>query len=140
MAEDKVIIQSFHPYDLTVNYRHTSGPKKGEPVMEGTVAKTTRIPSLHRSPKNIAIFSSEDFRAVEEDLTPYIEKGRDKGMVRLKDIPAGFWDPAQRVAQAEGNQAMAEGKLAASEAKVARLEDEVEVLKRRLRDYGATDV
>lgn len=125
----QIVIQSFVPYAVEVNFRHVGGDLDGHPVKVGIHTKTVRVPAKHSAPKNILVLSPEDFAAVKVDLEPYLALGQRGGMTILEDIPSGFWDPAERVASAEAARQMAEGALAGANGRIAELEARVEELK-----------
>lgn len=132
--ENRIVLQSFVPYDLTVNFRHLEGEKKGEAVKVGNVFKTLAVPSKFSSPKNIVVLTKEDFAGVKLDLETYITMGQKGGIVILEDIPSGYWDPAQRVAAAETAKQAAETALAGAlktiEEKDARILELTDILTR----------
>lgn len=137
--KNQVIIQSFVPHAVEVNFRHVGGDLDGQPVKVGIHPKTVRVPSKHDSPKNILILSAEDFAAVKQDLAPYLAMGQRRGMTIIEDIPSGYWDPAQRVASAEAEKSAALAAKAGAEKKVEELEARVEELKGFLKTYGWKD-
>jgi len=134
---------------LTVNHRYTEDVKddaglvlhkKGEPIKAGSGYKTRTIPSRYEAPKNIVIMTPGDFEAIREDVDGLLQRGQQgKGLVKLDDIPSGYWDPAQQVADARGKMADALAKLEGVELKAMELEDEVKRLKGILVTFGWKD-
>jgi hypothetical protein len=134
---------------LTVNHRYTEDVKddaglvlhkKGEPIKAGSGYKTRTIPSRYEAPKNIVIMTPGDFEAIREDVDGLLQRGQQgKGLVKLDDIPSGYWDPAQQVADARGKMADALAKLEGAELKAMELEDEVKRLKGILVTFGWKD-
>ena len=148
MALSQVVLQSFLETKLTVNYRYTEDVKdgdrvvhkKGEAIMVGSVYKTRTIPSRYEAPKNITILTPDDFEAIRVDVDEYLERGQQrKGLVKLDDIPSGYWDPAQQVADARGKMAEAQAKLEGAELRNMELEDEIKRLKGILVTFGWKD-
>lgn len=127
----QVVIQSFVPYAVEVNFRHVGGDLDGQPIKVGLNTKTVRVPAKgeKRDKPSILVLTSEDFAAVKVDLDPYLDLGQRGGMTILEDIPSGYWDPAERVASAEAARQMAEGALAGANGRIAELEARVEELK-----------
>lgn len=146
MGATQVVLQSFMPYKFTANLRYTKDDVdfRGHPVKAGEVVMdkngntlTVTIPALIESPKNVRIMTPEDFEKARQDLDPLLERGqRGRGIVQLDDIPAGFWDPAQRVADAEGKLSAAKAELEGSQFRILELEDEIKNLKEKLVSYG----
>jgi hypothetical protein len=133
MANKKqVVIQSFVTHRVTANFRD----EDGNAVRVGGVPKTVTVPALQESPKNILILTPDDFEAIRKDLDAYITLGQRKGMVIRDDIPSGFWDPSQRVADADAKRQMAEQQLLGAQSRIAELEAEIDSLKDKLREYG----
>lgn len=134
---------------LTVNHRYTEDVKddaglvihkKGEPIKAGSGYKTRTIPSRYEAPKNITIMTAEDFEAVREDVQALLDRGQQgKGLVKLDDIPSGYWDPAQQVADARGKMNDALAKLEGAEMRNMELEDEIKRLKGILVTFGWKD-
>lgn len=135
MAKTKqIVLQSFVPWTVEVNFRND----KGEPVTAANgVIKTVRIPSKDNAPKNILILSPDDFEGVRADVQKYLDLGQRGGVVLIDDIPSGFWDPAQRVAEAEAKRDAAVTEVMAANKKVSDLETEIVRLNDILtRTYG----
>lgn len=147
-AANQVVIQSFLERKYTVHFRYTKDTtdqagnpvKSGDPIKVGGVYKTLTIPSIYTAPngKNIVIVTKEDFDAIRQDLATYLEMGQHrKGVVVLDDIPQGYWDPAQQVADARAKKAAAEAERDGALMKVLELEEEVSRLKKLLTEtYG----
>lgn len=149
-AANQVVLQSFLENKLTVNFRYTedSHDELGNPVKAGDaikvsgVYKTLAIPSIHTAQpgKNIVILTHEDFEAIRKDIKGLLELGqRGKGLVQLDDIPSGYWDPAQRIAEAEGKRKAVMIERDDALLRVMELEEEVKVLKDKLISYGWKD-
>lgn len=140
MGAHQVVLQSFIPQKCRVNFRHLvdgADFKKGDPIKVKGVVKTVTLPSVFDAPKNILILTAEDFEAIREDVEPLLEQGqRGKGVVKLDDIPSGYWDPAQRIAEAEGKMNVAKQQAENAEFRVLELEEEVKSLKVKLIEYG----
>lgn len=122
--DSRVVIQSFIPYRAEVNFRD----EKGNVIFVNHRPKTVVVPSKESAPKNILILSVEDYQAVKQDLAEYVTMGQRGGVTILDDIPSGYWDPAQRVAEAEAKRQSAETerdaaltRAGAAEAEVVRL-------------------
>jgi len=149
MAASQIVLQSFMETKLTVHHRYTEDVKnddgkvvfkKGDPIKVGSGYKTSTIPSRYEAPKNIIIRTPEDFEAIHEDVEELLKRGQQgKGLVKLDDIPSGYWDPAQQVADAKGKMADALAKLEGAELKAMELEDEVKRLKGILVTFGWKD-
>ena len=149
-AADQVVLQSFLENKLTVNFRYTEDSKDelGNPVKAGEaikvagVYKTLRIPSIHSADpgKNIVILTHEDFNAIRKDIDGLLELGqRGKGLIQLDDIPSGYWDPAQRIAEIEGKRQAVMIERDDALLHVLELEEEVKGLKEKLISYGWKD-
>lgn len=128
----QVVVQSFMNHRLTVNFRD----EKNEVIRVGTLVKTVTVPARQEAPQNILILTPQDFEAVKYDLQDRIEMGQRGGVVILDSIPSGFWNPTQRVAEAEGKLQAAEAQFAGSQVRIGQLEADVEALKDKLRVYG----
>ncbi len=137
----KIVLQSFISHRLEVNFRRTSdetddkdklvegGYRKGDVIRVGNVPKTVVVPAKQESPKNILILTPADFEAVKADLQPYLDLGQRQGVTVLEDIPGGYWDPAQRVAEAEAKRVAAETALSGAQERIGTLEGRIDELK-----------
>lgn len=138
----QVVIQSFVNHRVTVAFRYIEGDEipqgmaVGDVVRVGHVAKTVTVPSKQESPKNILILSPKDFERIRQDVESYLDLGQRGGMQTLDSIPSGYWDPAQRVAEADGKRIAAEQQLAGAQKRIEELEGEIDELKVKLRGYG----
>jgi len=149
VAASQVVLQSFAETKLIVNYRYTEDVKgedgvilhkKGEPIKQGMGYKTRSIPSRYEAPKNISVMTTEDFLAIHEDIKDHLERGqKGKGLVKLDDIPSGYWDPAQQVADARGKMSAALAERDGALMQVLELEEEVKRLKGILVTFGWKD-
>lgn len=129
MAANQVVIQSFNPNRITVHFRDA----KGNPVPQGTGYKTVTVPSVYDSPKNILPLSKADFEAIKDDCQQFIDLGqRGKGFVILNDIPSGYWDPAQQVAQVKADLGAKAAELEGANSRIGQLEEQITVLKAEL--------
>jgi len=122
---NKVVIQSFVPHRLEVNFRD----KDGKVIVAGNQPKTVVVPAKQESPKNILVLSVADYDAVKADLAPYEVLGQNQGVTILDDIPSGYWDPTQRVAEAEAKRVAAEAELAGARDRMQGLEARIEELR-----------
>lgn len=149
-AANQVVIQSFLENRLTVNFRYTEDTKDemgnpvkaGEAIKVGGVYKTLAIPSIHSAQpgKNVVILTHEDFEAIRKDVDGLLVLGqRGKGLVQLDDIPAGYWDPSQRIAEAEGKRQAVMIERDDALLRVLELEDRVKFLTEKLTSYGWKD-
>jgi len=149
-AANQVVLQSFLERKYTVNFRYTEDTKDemgnpvkaGDAIKVGGAYKTLPIPSIHTAQpgKNIVILTEEDFKAIHKDIKELLDAGqRGKGLVKLDDIPAGYWDPAQRIADAEAKKNAVMIERDAAQFRALELEEEVKRLKGILTSYGWKD-
>jgi len=117
MGKKQIVLQSNIPHRFTANFRDEKG-------VIAVPARTVTVPSKDEAPKNILILSPDDFESVRKDLQPYLDLGRNKGIVELDGIPSGFWDPQQRVAEAEGKRLAAEAERDGAVARAEKAETE----------------